>query len=89
MFKHMLDVADDPDKLVKIAEKWDGTNLKDTLHPSKMLINDGEIDELEDDAGDGSSCCSYQSKTNKRRGSSMNNKNNKRRSSSRQIVNPK
>ena len=43
-FEHMLDVADDQNKLVEIAEKWDGLNLKDTLRPSQMLQeNDDEI----------------------------------------------
>ena len=42
----MLDVADDQSKLVDIAEKWDGKNLRDTLHPSQML-HGGEEDEDE------------------------------------------
>ena len=32
-FKHITDVVDDPAKLHKIAERFDGTNLTDALNP--------------------------------------------------------
>ena len=42
MFKQILEVTDNNENLVQIAEKWDGTNLKDTLNMSQMLIDDAE-----------------------------------------------
>ena len=63
-FKHMLDLADDPSRLADMADKWDGSNLRDTLHPSQMLLEDDDEEQMSElrgrhDDGDGSSCCSY------------------------------
>ncbi len=40
MFQHILEVADDNDKLIDIAEQWDGTNMESSLNPTAMLVEE-------------------------------------------------